>query len=130
MELLQEYIFIALDIFQEITHNIDKELDAWLYFLSSDKPEDMIRVTEAYPAFRELYMEIAEFQRKPEELIAMYNETLALYDKNTVELMIEEQQEEIRRLEEEAQKREEELRAKDDELELLRRELAKRAEHT
>ncbi|PXX44772.1 PD-(D/E)XK nuclease-like transposase [Hungatella effluvii] len=137
LELLQEYIFIALDIFQEITHNIDKELDAWLYFLSSDKPEDMIRVTEAYPAFRELYMEIAEFQRKPEELIAMYNETLALYDKNTVELMIEEQQEEIRRLEEEAQKREEELRlnkeelrAKDDELELLRRELAKRAENT
>ena len=53
-------------------------MDAWLYFLSSDKPE---------------------------ELIAMYNEPPALYDKNTVELMIEEQQEEIRRLEEEAQKR-------------------------
>ena len=35
----------------------------------------------------------------------MYNEPPALYDKNTVELMIEEQQEEIRRLEEEAQKR-------------------------
>lgn len=60
----------------------------------------------------------------------MYNEPPALYDKNTVELMIEEQQEEIRRLEEEAQKREEELRAKDDELELLRRELAKRTENT
>ena len=130
LELLQEYIFIALDIFQEITHNIDKELDAWLYFLSTDEPEDIKRVIETYPAFLELYKEIAEFQRKPEELIAMYNETLALYDKNTVELMIEEQQEEIRRLEEEAQKREEELRAKDDELELLRRELAKRAEHT
>lgn len=84
-------------------------MDAWLYFLSSDKPE---------------------------ELIAMYNEPLALYDKNTVELMIEEQQEEIRRLEEEAQKREEELRlnkeelrAKDDELEALRRELAKWTEN-
>ena len=61
----------------------------------------------------------------------MYNEPPALYDKNTVELMIEEQQEEIRRLEEDAQKRveelrlnKEELRAKDDELEALRRELA------
>ena len=66
----------------------------------------------------------------------MYNEPPALYDKNTVELMIEEQQEEIRRLEEEAQKRveelrlnKEELRAKDDELEALRRELAKWTEN-
>ena len=66
----------------------------------------------------------------------MYNEPPALYDKNTVELMIEEQQEEIIRLDEEAQKREEELRlnkeelrAKDDELEALRRELAKWTEN-
>ena len=79
LELLQEYIFIALDIFREITHNIDKELDAWLYFLSSDEPEDIKRVIEAYPAFLELYREIAEFQRRPEELIAMCNETLALW---------------------------------------------------
>ena len=59
----------------------------------------------------------------------MYNEPLALYDKNTVELMIEEQQEEIRRLEEELRLNKEELRAKDDELEALRRELAKWTEN-
>ena len=116
LELLQEYIFIALDIFREITHNIDKELDAWLYFLSTDEPEDIKRVIETYPAFLELYKEIAAFQREPEELIAMYNETLAMYDKNTVELMIEEQQEEIRRLAEA-------LERKDDELERLRQEI-------
>lgn len=116
LNLLQEYIFIALDIFKEITHNIDKELDAWLYFLSTDEPEDIKRVIETYPAFLELYKEIAAFQREPEELIAMYNETLAMYDKNTVELMIEEQQEEIRRLAEA-------LERKDDELERLRQEI-------
>ena len=49
----------------------------------------------------------------------MYNEPPALYDKNTVELMIEEQQEEIRRLEEEAQKRVEELRLNKEELKLF-----------
>ena len=97
LNLLQEYIFIALDIFKEITHNIR-------------------RVIETYPAFLELYKEIAAFQREPEELIAMYNETLAMYDKNTVELMIEEQQEEIRRLAEA-------LERKDDELERLRQEI-------
>ena len=108
--LLQEYIFIALDIFREITHNIDKELDAWLYFLSSDEPE---------------------------ELIAMYNETLALFDKNTVELMIEEQQEEIKKLAEEVRnkkaeleqskadqrEKDKELRKRDEELARLRREI-------
>lgn len=46
----------------------------------------------------------------------MYNEPPALYDKNTVELMIEEQQEEIRRLAEA-------LERKDDELERLRQEI-------
>ena len=65
LNLLQEYIFIALDIFKEITHNIDKELDAWLYFLSTDEPEDIKRVIETYPAFLELYKEIAAFQREP-----------------------------------------------------------------
>ncbi|MFR2487810.1 MAG: PD-(D/E)XK nuclease family transposase, partial [Hungatella sp.] len=117
LELLQEYIFIALDIFREITHNIDKELDAWLYFLSSDEPEDIKRVIEAYPAFLELYREIAEFQRRPEELIAMYNETLALFDKNTVELMIEEQQEEIKKLAEEVRNKKAELEQSKTELE-------------
>lgn len=110
LNLLQEYIFIALDIFKEITHNIDKELDAWLYFLSSDEPE---------------------------ELIAMYNETLALFDKNTVELMIEEQQEEIKKLAEEVRnkkaeleqskadqrEKDKELRKRDEELTRLRREI-------
>lgn len=130
LNLLQEYIFIALDIFKEITHNIDKELDAWLYFLSTDEPEDIKRVIETYPAFLELYKEIAAFQREPEELIAMYNETLAMYDKNTVELMIEEQQEEIRRLAEalerkdnELERKDDELERKDDELERLRQEI-------
>ena len=39
----------------------------------------------------------------------MYNETLALFDKNTVELMIEEQQEEIKKLAEEVRNKKAEL---------------------
>ena len=138
LDLLQEYIFVALDIFLEIHHNIDKELDAWMYFLSSDRPLDIGRVIEAYPAFRELYREIAEFQRKPEELISMYNETLAMLDRNTVYLMIEEQQaqlakkdeelnyhkEEISQNKEEIMQQKEVIVKKDEEIELLRQQLA------
>ena len=131
LDLLQEYIFVALDIFLEIHHNIDKELDAWMYFLSSDRPLDIGRVIEAYPAFRELYREIAEFQRKPEELISMYNETLAMLDRNTVYLMIEEQQaqlakkdEVIIKKDEVIVKRDEVIVKRDEEIELLRQQLA------
>lgn len=47
LELLQEYIFIALDIFHEITHNINSKLEAWLLFLSSDELEDMIKLVSS-----------------------------------------------------------------------------------
>ena len=44
MDLLQEYFLIPLDIFRKTTHNEISKLEAWLYFLSSDKPEDILKV--------------------------------------------------------------------------------------
>jgi len=42
IELLQEYVFIALDIFNFELHNkgvnIDNDFEAWHTFLSIDKP--------------------------------------------------------------------------------------------
>lgn len=41
----KEFIFVSLDIFMEIKDNENiealDELDAWLYFLGSDKPRDI-----------------------------------------------------------------------------------------
>ena len=41
IDLLQEYVFIPLDIFYRILHNkgIRNQLEAWLTFLSTDEPE-------------------------------------------------------------------------------------------
>lgn len=44
----------------------------------------------AYPEFMELYQEIAPFLTNPRELISMYSEVLAIADKNTVRLMLDE----------------------------------------
>ena len=52
MDLLQEYFLIPLDIFRKTTHNEISKLEAWLYFLSSDKPEDILKVVGKYPEFR------------------------------------------------------------------------------
>ena len=96
LDLLQEYIFITLDVFREITHNISTELDAWMYFLSSDHPADIMSVIEAYPYFKGLYSDMIKFQRKPKELVNMFSEALAIMDRNTVKYMMEDREEKIR----------------------------------
>ena len=53
MDLLQEYIFINLDIFRSKLDNndvnIENELEAWLTFLSVDEPDIIIKLIEKYP---------------------------------------------------------------------------------
>lgn len=125
LDLLQEYLLIPLDIFLENHQNISKKLDAWLYFIASDRPEDIQNVLEAYPEFRELYREVFTFRAKKEELVSMYSEALRILDANTTQYMIEIQQEEINRLkkeqEEDRKKLSESLRMQDEQAkEILR----------
>lgn len=102
MEFLEEYYFIPLDIFFDFKHNksentIDDDLDAWLYFLGSDKPEDILNVVNSRPRFIELYRDICEFRQHPEVAIMMFSEALRRLDENTVQYMIDQQK---RKLEE------------------------------
>ena len=90
-----QFIYISLDVFKSVVHNITNKLDAWLTFLSSDKPEDIINLVSAYPAFIDLYHDIAEFRKDPKELIYMYSEALSILDRNTAFYMIDEKQKEI-----------------------------------
>ena len=90
--------YISLDTFHKTVHNITNKLDAWLTFLSSDKAEDIVSLINAYPEFMDLYQEIADFRTKPKELISMYSEALAIADKNTVKLMIDEMKEQVTNL--------------------------------
>lgn len=86
--------------FFHIQHNksnriIENELEAWLYFLGSDRPEDIIKLIDAYPEFEELYKDICQFRCQPEVAIMMFSEALRKMDENTVKYMIEEQKKEI-----------------------------------
>ncbi len=98
---LLNFIYISLDIFRNIPHNNIEELDAWLLFLSSDDPHHIHQVVEKYPFFQELYKEIINFRYHPKELITMYSEALAIMDRNTVNLMIDEMKQELEQLEKE-----------------------------
>lgn len=82
-------MYVSLDTFHKVVQNIDNRLHAWLTFLSSDEPVDIINLITLYPEFRELYQEIAQFRKNPKELIYMYSEALAIMDRNTIQLTLE-----------------------------------------
>ena len=97
MNLLQNFIFIALDIFRKNMENktVENELDAWLMFFASEEPERIIELIESYPGFREIYRDIYEICLNMEKVMGMYSKGLQELDRNTVQYMIDEMQETI-----------------------------------
>ena len=93
--------YITLDSFSKNVQNVDDELNAWLSFLIKDDIESVIRLTEAHPEFGEMYQEIAEFRRDPEELIGMFSEALYIMDRNTEKYMVDELKEKVKLAEQE-----------------------------
>lgn len=97
LELLQKFLFIPLDIFQENQHNkiISSKLDAWLLFFSSDNPEDILRLIEQYPEFQAMYEQAYDLCRNVENVMGFFSKELQILDRNTVQLMIDEMQDTI-----------------------------------
>ena len=130
LNLLQNYIFVPLDIFRKhldsVLHRTDDcfitEREAWLAFLSSDDPQIILRILDQFPGtFRPLYDRICAMCRNTKEMIYMFSEELSILDKNTVMMMIEEQQETI-----EQQKKK--LSQKEEAIEQQKKELSQKEE--
>ena len=103
------------------------EKEAWLAFLSSDDPRVILRILEDYPGiFRPLYDRICTMCQNTKEMMHMFSEELSILDKNTVMMMIEEQEEQQETIEQQKQelsKQKQELSQQKQEIERLRREL-------
>ena len=97
LELLQKYVLIPLDIFVESQHNKDikEKRDAWLVLLACDEPKKILMLIEKYPEFRQIYEEGYEICRNTERVMEMFSKELYELDRNTVQYMIDEQQETI-----------------------------------
>ena len=98
---LHEDIFICLDSFHSIVHNITKDstnLEAWLTFLSATDAETITSLINAFPCFAAIYQEITDFVKNPEEIMNMLSEALYIMDKNMERLMVTELQEEVNAL--------------------------------
>jgi len=101
IEMPQEFIYIALDIFRIILHNrgiaagINNDLDAWLTFLCEDDPEIIVELFLRYPYFKLLYEDLYGMCAELEEIMGYFSKELEEIDKNTVQYMIEEMQQDI-----------------------------------
>ncbi len=95
--MLQNFIFIPVDIFLEKLHNkgIESELDAWLTFLGCDEPEYIIKLLDDYPYFKPLYDDLYNMCLNTERMINMFSKELQILDRNTVKYMIDELQDEL-----------------------------------
>ena len=99
IDLLQEYIFVPLDIFKNYLHNkgIEKGnmLEAWLTFLSEDDPEYILKLISVYPKFKKLYAEVYRTCQNTEVMMGLFSKELLEMDKNTVDFMIDQMQDVI-----------------------------------
>ena len=99
--------FVSLDNFRRLTQNkdIETKLEAWLHFLSRDEPEEIIRLIQDYPEFRPLYEEVYRLCQDTERVMHMFSKELEELDRNTVQYMIDEMQDEIDGMKEELGKK-------------------------
>ena len=101
LELLQRYIFISLDIFKHMRKNIENELDAWLTFLSSEEPEDILYLIENFPEFKPMYETLFNLCNNIEEVMGMFSEELYELDRNTAKFMVDDLTEQVKHLKDE-----------------------------
>lgn len=89
---------IPIDIYHKTTDNkpIETPLEAWLSFLSDDRPERIIEIIAKYPEFKPMYEALYQMCLNIEKVMNMFfSEELRILDRNTVQYMIDEQQKEI-----------------------------------
>lgn len=101
------YVYIPLDVFQNVVQNkgIGNRLEAWLEFFSTDEPRRIAELLKEYPEFKQMYQEIYELCQNVEKVMEMFSKELLQLDRNTVQYMIDEMQEEIDGLKGDLQKR-------------------------
>ena len=96
IDLLQDYIFIPLDIFKAHLHNkgvdTNNQLEAWLTFLSEDDPKWILELINKHPEFQKLYQEVYEACQNLEVMMGIFSKELIEMDQNTVDFMIDEMQ--------------------------------------
>ena len=99
LNFLQEFYLVALDVFRKSEYSKHRDpkdrLVGWLSFFCTENAEAAEALCHDYPWLSELYAEMAEFGRRPEELMTMFSEMLREMDRNTIRYMVDDMKEQI-----------------------------------
>ena len=126
MDMLQEYIFIALDSFHNLVSEPTNELEAWLAFISARTLEEMDRVILKFPSFQTIRNDVIMYgETRPEEVLRMYLDCLDLFDYNDRLQDLKETKAENEQLKKEVADKDSALAQKDNDLAQALSELAK-----
>ena len=130
LKMLQNFIFIPVDIFLEKLHNkgIGNKLDAWLTFLGCDEPEYIVDLITAYPKFKPMYANLYDLCLNVERMMGMFSKELEILDRNTVKFMIDDMQEQAEKKIAEAEKQAAEAEKQAAEVEKRLEEVNKKAQ--
>ena len=111
LELLQEYVFIALDMFRKVSDNkrTGSELEAWMQMLSSGNPAVHAQIADKSLIFKGIYEEIEAFRQDIGGVLNMFSDALRILDRNTVQLMIDDMNEKLEETKEKLEETKEEL---------------------
>ena len=98
INMLQEYYIIALDVFRENIYPKVRDYmqTAWLSLLSARTMDDAEELLKNYPFMEDILRDMAEYLRRPEEVLSMFSDALRQLDKNTELYMIEELEQKIK----------------------------------
>ena len=88
-------------------------MEAWLIFLCDDNPETICQLIETYPEFREMYEDVYDLCLNTEKVMNMFSKELLELDRNTVQFMIDEMQDEIDSQKVQLQEKDTQLKEKD-----------------
>ncbi len=91
-------------------------MDAWLVFLSVDEPKWIEKLIQQYPEFVPLYAEAYAICKNVERIMGIFSEELRIMDRNTVQLMTVEMQDEIDGMKELLGQKDKQLSQKDEAL--------------
>lgn len=91
--------------------------------MSSYEPEDIVRLITDYPEFKVIYDEVYNLCLNVEKVMEMFSKELKELDQNTVQLMIDEMQEELDAKDVEIENQKKELESKDNRIRELEEKL-------
>ena len=113
LDLLDNITFISLDTFENVVQNVSNRQDAWLKFLTTDKPDEIVSLVNTFPDFLQCYQDLIAYRNNPEELICMFSDALNEMDRNMERYMVEELNQQVNDLKDTVQSQEATIQSKD-----------------